>query len=74
MPAPPDGELRSLAGVLSACLFFLLAAPFMHRRWWSRVVGFFFLLFWPTLMVVWFFRAELNNWGLPTDIFPDMPW
>ncbi len=58
-------------GAAAGCLFFLLAAPFMHRRWWSRVLGFFVLLFFPVLMTVWVFHKEI---GLPTDLFPDRPW
>jgi hypothetical protein len=44
----------------AACFFFMLAAVFMHRRWWSRILGFFFLAFFPLLVAAWVYRKELG--------------
>jgi hypothetical protein len=47
-------------GAAGACFFFTLAAVFMHRRWWSRILGFFFLAFFPLLVGAWYFRTQLG--------------
>jgi hypothetical protein len=52
-------------GAAAACLFFALAGVFMHRRWWSRILGFFFLAFWPALVAAWVYQTEL---GLGLDL------
>src|SRR5262249_48360291 len=50
----------------TACLSLLLAGLFMHRRLWSKLVGFMFLSLWPTLAVVWGFRRSLL--GIQMDL------
>jgi hypothetical protein len=49
-----------LAGTAGACLFFTLAAVVMHRRWWSRILGFLFLGAASSLGAVWIYRKELG--------------
>jgi hypothetical protein len=70
VPSPGLQYYAMAGGAAGACLFFVLAGLFMHRRWWSRILGFFFLLFWPALMAVWAFRKEL---GLDTELPFELP-
>lgn len=53
-------------GAAGACFFFVLAGVFMHRRIWSKLLGFTFLSFWPTLAVVWTYHRQLgiDEWPL----------
>jgi hypothetical protein len=62
--------MQSLAlagGAAGACVFFTLAGVCMHRRTWSRMLGFMFLAFWPALVAAWVYRTEL---GIDTDLVP----
>ncbi len=51
-------------GAIAACVSFVLAAVFMHRRSWCRLVAFFFLGGVATLGAVWVYRVELHIAGL----------
>jgi hypothetical protein len=53
-----------LGGAVGASLSLILAAVVMHRRWWSRVLGFLFLAGVTALGVVWVYRQELNIEGI----------
>ena len=59
-PIPGMQLTAIVAGAAGACLFLALAGVFMHRRWWSRILGFFFLIFWPLLAAAWVYRTELG--------------
>jgi hypothetical protein len=61
-----------LAGTGGACVFFLLTALFMHKRWWSRILGFFFLAFWPALLAAWVYSKELGIDGMIPIEFPQV--
>jgi hypothetical protein len=57
----PGQQYPAIAGgAAGACLFFTLAGMLMYRRWWSRMLAFFFLVFWPVLVTVWVFRTQLG--------------
>lgn len=49
-----------VAGAAGACLFFVLAAAWMHRRWWSRTVAFVVLGAIVALAPLWIYREELG--------------
>jgi hypothetical protein len=52
--------LAGLGGAVGASAFLILAAVFMHRRFWSRSLGFLFLGGITALGAVWIFRDSLN--------------
>jgi hypothetical protein len=58
------------AGAASASFFLVLTALFMHKRIWSKLLGFVFLSFWPMLVVAWVFHQTLgiDKQSLPFDI------
>jgi hypothetical protein len=61
-------------GAGGACLTFLLAAVLIHRRWWSRLLGFLFLGFFIALGPVWNYRTELGIDGyVPAEIEKMIP-
>jgi hypothetical protein len=49
-----------LGGSAGACLSTLLAAIFMHRRWWIRIFAFFLLGGIASLGVVWIYHEDLG--------------
>lgn len=64
-------QYYALAGGAATAAFGLVfAGVFMHKRIWSKLLGFVVLSFLPTLAVTWQFRKELGIEGveLPPDL------
>lgn len=69
-------QLFAIAGGAAlACAMFVLAALLIHRRWWSRLLGFVFLGAIVAVGPVWVYRNELGIQDLmPTEIDRYMPF
>jgi hypothetical protein len=60
--APPLGPFvfAGLGGAVGASVLLVLAAVLMHRRWWSRSLGFLWLGGITALAAVWTFKESLG--------------
>jgi hypothetical protein len=47
-------------GAITGCLFFILAAVVMHRRWWSRILCVLFLSSFVGFAIGWIYQEELG--------------
>jgi hypothetical protein len=69
--AAPIGPFffAGFGGAVGASVFLTLAGVLMHRRWWSRSLGFLFLGGVNALAAVWIYRETLGI-GLDSPFLP----
>jgi hypothetical protein len=72
----PGWQLHALlGGAAGACALFLLAAVVVHRRWWSKLLGFLVLGLVIAAVPAWVYREE---WGIaeyiPREVRDMMPF